>query len=87
MCALRLAGALTSAKVLEDIIIDSADVKAAVRSVLREKVATRYTYQAVDQIVDPIFQTSMNHLLKGAVERAVHKIRQNETLRAEMIGD
>jgi hypothetical protein len=96
-------------------------VKGVVLSVLKEKVATRYTYQAVDQIVNRILEDEHEPLekflrgalrfvtndkkfqaavqeefqhkvakamvgkLEGAVERAVDKIRQNETLRAEMI--
>lgn len=106
---------------MEDIVINADDVKATVLAVLKEKVAARYTYLAVDQIIERILKDEHEPLekflrtalkfvtndkkfqaavqeefqhkvakamvgkLEGTVERAVDRIRQNETLRAEMI--
>jgi hypothetical protein len=108
---------------MKQIIIDEKEIKEVVIAGLREKIATRYTYEAVDKIVIEVMQEensrdnlkkfireclsfvkgdkafekmvkeefqhkvakSMVGKLEGTVERAVDAIRQDQTLRAEMI--
>lgn len=108
---------------MKTITIEEAEIKEIVVAGLREKIATRYTYEAVDRIVQEVmveessrenlkrfireclsfvkgdkafekmvkeeFQhkvaKSMVGKLEGTVERAVEAIRQDQTLRAEMI--
>lgn len=108
---------------MKEIILNEQEIKDTVVAVLREKIATRYTYEIVDNIVkevmneeqsqkklekfvrqtlsflqdDKVFEKSVKEefqhkvaktmvgKLEGTVEYAVDKIRQNPTLRAEMI--
>ena len=106
-----------------EIKLNEKEIKELIVSNLREKIATRYTFSVVDQIVDDVMREEESHKklekfvrqtlafvqgdkvfeksvkeefqrkvakslvgkLEGTVERAVDKIRQNETLRAEML--
>ena len=108
---------------MNEIKLTVEEVKSVIIEGLREKVATRYTYQAVDDIVREVMEEedsrdrlkafvreclsfvkgdkafekmvkeefqhkvakSMVGKLEGTVERAVDAIRQDQTLRAEMI--
>lgn len=108
---------------MKEIILNEAEIKEVVVAGLREKIATRYTYEAVDKIVQEVMQEedsranlkkfireclsfvqgdkafekmvkeefqhkvakSMVGKLEGTVEKAVDAIRQDQTLRAEMI--
>jgi hypothetical protein len=106
---------------MEDLKINGDELKAVVFSTLQEKVVQRYSYVAIDRIIDNLvaeqrqpletfirdalkfvtsdkkFQAAVREefqhkvakamvgKLEGTVERAVDAIRQNQTLRAEMI--
>ncbi len=108
---------------MKTISITEEEVKDVVIAGLREKIATRYTYEAVDRIVQEVMEEessrdnlkkfireclsfvkgdrafekmvkeefqhkvakSMVGKLEGTVERAVEAIRQDQTLRAEMV--
>ena len=108
---------------MKKIEISEEEIKEVVIAGLREKIATRYTYEAVDRIVGDVMEEesskdklkqfireclsfvkgdkafekmvkeefqhkvakSMIGKLEGTVERAVDAIRQDQTLRAEMI--
>ena len=108
---------------MKEIILTETEIKEVVVAGLREKIATRYSYEAVDNIVkevmaeedsqhnlkqfireclsfvkgDKAFEKmvkeefqhkvakSMVGKLEGTVEKAVDAIRQDQTLRAEMI--
>lgn len=108
---------------MKTITIEESEIKEVVIAGLREKIATRYTYEAVDRIVQEVMEEessrdnlkrfireclsfvkgdkafekmvkeefqhkvakSMVGKLEGTVEKAVDAIRQDQTLRAEMI--
>lgn len=108
---------------MKTIALTEQEIKDVVVAGLREKIATRYTYEVVDIIVQEVMEEavsreklrkfvreclsfvkgdkafektvkeefqrkvakSMVGKLEGTVERAVDAIRQDQTLRAEMI--
>jgi hypothetical protein len=108
---------------MKQIILEENEIKDIVVNALREKIAVRYSYEVVDNIVRDVMneQSSKDKLekfvrstlvflnndkqfekavkeefqhrvakslvgkLEGTVDKAVDAIRQNQTLRAEMI--
>jgi hypothetical protein len=68
---------------MEDIIIDKEEVKAVVLSVLKEKVATRHTYQAVDNIVARILaeeEKPLESFLRSALKFVTNfKVRSRKS--------
>ena len=108
---------------MKEISLNEEEIKKVILDNLKEKVATRYTYQIVDDIVKEVMSEeksrtnlekfvreclsflggdkhfekmvkeefqhkvakSMVGKLEGTVEKAIDAIRQNQTLRAEMI--